>query len=251
MKHPEFPLKQFVKSPEGYSLAGYFSPGRSKKGYPYYRFIPKKQNFNRDNFTKLFKRYLNSFSLNSELLERLTKHIKMSFKENTGNEIQDAETMENKLKEIKQQQTLLIQKNLKGFIGDQTLKEQLDMLDKEMDDINISLANFRETKVDIDELIVYTEEYLKNPGIVWQNADIDTKLKLQWFEFPQGIVFKNNNFQTAKVASIYKVKGIFQPPISSQVDSRIDFTNHIVNELVCLAKILKDKKQQSSSISHS
>ncbi len=45
-------------------------------------------------------------------------------------------------------------------------------------------------------------------------------MKLQWFEFPQGITFENEKFRTTKIASVYKTKEAFLPPKSAVVDPR-------------------------------
>ena len=63
------------------------------------------------------------------------------------------------------------------------------------------------------------EEYLKQPSKVWAEAKkVGTKIKLQWFQFPQGLTFENNIFGTNEVTSIFKVKDVILTSLYSQVD---------------------------------
>jgi hypothetical protein len=234
--NPDFPLKRLIKNQNGVSLTGYWAKGRSKK-YPYYRFISDK-NYKKDNFTEKYCKFLDEYAFDKKSLEKLKTKLRENLNKATSSDIRDAQKMDERLIEIKQLQSSLIQKNMKGIINDQLLKEQLDNLEKEIVDIQSSLINYKRTELNSDELVDFAEEFLLKPSIVWKKSDLETQTKLQWFEFPQGVVFQDEIFRTAKVACVFKTKEAFLPPMSTRVDYSLNFANQIIEELIYLKEIL-------------
>jgi site-specific DNA recombinase len=215
--NPDFPLRKFVKNENGKSLTGYWSKGRSGEKYPFYRFISA-GNYRREDFTNYFCDFLDEHAFDTSLLDKLKGKLREQLKKATGTETKDALTMEGRLVEIKQIQNSLIQKNMKGVINDQLLKEQLNMLEQEISEIQVSLTDFKRTELDPDELFGFVEEYLLNPSKIWRDSDLQTQKQLQWFEFPQGIVFQNEKLQTTKVACVFKTKEALSASMLNGVD---------------------------------
>jgi len=238
--NPDFPLRKFVKTENGISLTGYWSKGRSGGKYPFYRFISA-GNYRREDFTNWYCEFLDSYAYDTKTLEKLKVKLCEHLKKATGSDVRDAQKMDERLIEIKQIQSSLIQKNMKGIINDQLLKDQLDILEKEIFDIQSSLISYRKTELDPDELIAFAEEFLLNPSVVWRKSDLETQTKLQWFEFPQGVTFSDKIFQTAKVACIFKAKEAFDASLSTVVDYSTLFSNQIIEELVYLSNIFCKK----------
>lgn len=214
--NPDFPLRKFIKNHEGVSLTGYWAKGRSDR-YPYYRFISG-DNHKKDDFTKKYCDFLDEYAYDTKTLQKLKIKLREHLKKATGSDVRDAQRMDERLIEIKQIQSSLIQKNMKGIINDELLKEQLDILDREIGNIQSSLVSYRKTELDSDELIAFAEEFLLSPSSVWKQSDLETQTKLQWFEFPEGVVFSDEIFRTTKVACIFKAKEAFQPLMSTMVD---------------------------------
>ena len=150
--------------------------------------------------------------------EKLKTKLNSHFKKATSADVRDAQKSEEKLVEIKKLQSSLIEKNMKGIIRDELLKEQLDILEKETMEIQSSLVNYRKTELNVDELIEWSKDFLLNPSKAWRNSDLETRTKLQWLEFPEGVVYDGQKFLTAKVACIFKAKEAFQPLMSTRVD---------------------------------
>lgn len=236
----DFPLRRFVMRPDGKKLTGSWSRGRNKK-YPYYRYEVKGSNYNRDAFEVGFMAFMDSYKLNSELFDKLKTKLSKKLNVAVEGENKGSEKLKSHIKELNNRQNSLIKKNLEGFIGDIILKQQLDLIEKEICDAQGALLSVEKTEVDFGELLDHARGYLENPSKVWREAKLETKVKLQWFQFPQGITFDGVNYGTAQIASIYKTKEAFQPPKFYQVDFNYEIVNQLTIELKYLAWILKGK----------
>lgn len=164
--------------------------------------------------------FMDQYELNYSHIDLLKQKLKEKLGKATKDEQKTSIKLKAIIEELTERQTRLIKKNLDGFIPDALLKQQLDLIEKELLDAQISLTSIQESEIDIDELVSFAEEYLTKPSSVWRSASLDKKLKLQWFQFPQGIVFNGTNYGTAQVASVFKTKEAFLPPQSSTVDPR-------------------------------
>lgn len=114
-------------------------------------------------------------------------------------------------------QTSLIEKNDKGIISDTVLRNQLDLIESKLTEAHASLYKLPDKKEDIGELMDEATEYLLNPSNAWKKATFKQKVELQWFEFPKGVVLKDNKLRTTQIASIFKVKDIISPCLSPVV----------------------------------
>ncbi|MEN9921482.1 MAG: hypothetical protein RLZZ517_460 [Candidatus Parcubacteria bacterium] len=217
LDNEDFPLRRFVFNENNRKLTGSWSRGRNKK-YPFYRFETKGSNYNRDKFEKGFIEYMNDFKLKEEHINKLKTKLREKFGPAVSRQEKDVSKMHLYVQELTERQNSLIKKNLDGIISDHLLKQQLEILEKEIVDTQINLSSKEEVELNIDELFDFCESYLQNPGSVWKLALLDKKQKLQWFQFPQGITFQNGIYGTTQLASVFKTKEAFQPLKSSMVD---------------------------------
>ena len=221
LDHEDFPLRRFVFGPEGKKLTGSWVQGRHKK-YPLYCFSGKTdskgKNYNRDVFESEFMKYMDRYQLNDVLIEKLRSKLKVKLTKANAGEQKDANKLRAYVEELTKRQNALIKKNFDGFISDSVLKQQLDLIEKEMTDAQINLASIQEKEFDFDELLDFVKGYLKTPSVVWKKAKLEKRVKLQWFQFPQGIVFENEKFGTAQIASVFNIKEAFLPLKSPMVD---------------------------------
>lgn len=215
----DFPLRRFIFTPEGRKLTGSWSQGRTQK-YPFYNFGVKGTNQNRDDFHIEFMSHLSEYALNDKHIKLLKEKMKEKLVKATVNERKEADAMRVRLAELEKKQSALIQKNLDGVISDTVLKQQLEYIDREIAELQGSLLNVAENGQDPIELLEFAEEYLKYPSAVWHRVKLHTKLKLQWFEFPSGIIFENEKFRTTKLASVFNVKTASCDTVSTSVDPR-------------------------------
>ena len=155
-----------------------------------------------------------------KLIEKLKAKLKEKMGKAVANEQKDGKRLRSRVTELTERQNILIKKNLDGFISDIVLKQQLDLIEKELTDTQTSIASIQEIKIDFDDVMKYVQDYLKNPSSVWRKASLDKKLKLQWFQFPQGVVFDKEIYQTAQIASVFKTKDAFEASLSTGVDPR-------------------------------
>lgn len=215
--HPDFPLRKFVINEEGKKLTGSWSKGR-KARYPFYRFGGNQSNHNRDNFEIECQKYMDEYRLDERHFEKLKKLIKENLIKATSEQRKEAERLEKYITQLNEKQSAVIKKNLDGVINDSVLKQQLELIEKELTEANSSLSDLPKTNIDFEEILEFTEEYLKSPSKIWRKAKIGVQVKLQWFQFPQGLTFQNKKFGTTEIASVFKTKEAFLPLKSTKVD---------------------------------
>ena len=236
--NPDFPLRKFVKSDEGKVLTGSWSTNRKGKKYPFYRFGNDKSSQNRDNFEKDFKTYMDKYGLDEKHYQKLKILVRDNLTKATLGQKKEAEQLQKIIRELNEKQSALIKKNLDGVINDTVLKQQLGMIENQLTEATASLANIPNSDADYDKMMEFMEEYLKQPSSIWSKAKIGVQIKLQWFQFPLGMVFKNMTFGTQEVASVFKTKETFLPLQSSKVDYVGLLWEQIVAELYEWSKVM-------------
>lgn len=217
LDNEDFPLRRFIFGPNNQKLTGSWSKGRSKK-YPFYRFSQKGTNFKRDILETKFREEMDKYSLEPKHLIKLRKFLTERLQKSTRTNSIGSENSKIKIGDLEVQQNILIQKNLNGFISDELLKRQLDEISNKIFELRAVLNDSEGYDHDPEELIRYAEEYLTNPGVFWKNSKFETRVKLQWFQFPSGLTFDGTNFGTIEIANVFKTKEAFQPLLSIQVD---------------------------------
>ena len=215
-ENPDFPLKRFVTHLEKYTLTGAWSKGRDKH-YGYYRFIGTKLYWPKDNFEDLFHMYMDEFAFDETFLIKLKKEMWIWFSDKSNAKEKNFEILLHKKRQLKEQQNILLQKNIKGIISDTLLKDQLVSLDEEIWKIDKTLYQKDENKVEVKKILDFLNDFLLHPSTVWRNMPLHIKLKLQWFQFPEGVVFDGKKFRTNKISSLFKLKQFFSNEMSSNV----------------------------------
>ena len=218
LDNEDFPLRRFIFNKENQKLTGSWSTGRNEIKYPFYKFGSRGSNHRRDDLNEMFMTEMDRHGLRPEHILKLKKFLRDRLQKNTRNSRVSGENLKNKLSGLESQQSALIQKNLNGFISDELLKRQLDEIDAKKFDLEALLGDLEAPEHNIDGLMAFTEQYLQKPSTVWKDVSLDKKVKLQWFQFPSGLVFNGTKFETTEVASIFKTKEVFQPLLSTRVD---------------------------------
>lgn len=71
----------------------------------------------------------------------------------------------------------------------------------------MSLANAKTLDINAEEVLTFCEGYLTAPSSVWAKAGLQTKIKLQRFQFPSGVRFDGNSFATPELSLVSSVSG--------------------------------------------
>lgn len=250
VENPDFPLRRFMIHPSGTKATGYWARGRNKQ-YPYYRFMGiKKSDVAIKKVEQAFKAFLNNHALSSEHITYFKTTLENTLNSSLNQELHTAKQLKAKIEDLTKRQTALIEKNGKGIISDSVLRRHLNIIEQELTDTYAELLKLPDNVESIDQLIYFTVDFLKNPAEIWEKASFQQKLKFQWFEFPQGVIYENGKFRTKKIASIFKDKNVFLPSLSSKVPSsghyfepiNIETAKRYVAELHQLKNILSDNK---------
>ncbi|PQJ11961.1 hypothetical protein CJD36_009215 [Flavipsychrobacter stenotrophus] len=259
IENPEFPLRRFITHPSGKKLTGSWAKGRNKK-YAYYRFIGiEKADFKKGELEQKYISHLNRYSLDKDYMDYFKEGIKNALDIANKKAYKEADALNAQIIELNERQTALIEKNAKGVISDVILRRQLEQIEDTLTKTNAELYKLPEKQGDIGEALDYARRYLTSPGDTWAAATPLQKIQLQWFEFPEGIVFQNHNFRTKEMASIFKVKDIFLPCLSSTVPTRgrnyepidnmpcakhitIETWQKIAKDICRLGEIMKDNR---------
>ena len=221
--HEDFPLRRFIFDEGNRKITGSMVKGRSKY-YPMYRFIGNKQedykwkNINRDILEDNFKIYIDEHKLDDQLINKLKKKVETKFGLANRDKEKSLIRIKKEIEELKEKQSLIIDKNIKGLISDEVLKTQLEKIEKELFNKESVLISSKEENIDLEGVLKLTDSFIKSPSKTWHKASLDKKLKLQWFQFPKGIILKNEIFETVEIASIFKVKSLFSDVNSASVD---------------------------------
>lgn len=217
--NPDFPLRKFVINENGKKLTGSWSKG-SKQRYPFYRFGGNNSNHNRDKFEEAFMEYVDQYGFDESSLKYLKELVRENLVKATMDQRKETDRLNRYIQDLTDKQSGIIKKNLDGIIPDNVLKQQLAMIDKELLEANASLAVMPNTETNYEEALVFLDEYLKKPSVVWRNAKIGVQIKLQWFQFPLGLTFQNKIFGTNEMSMFFKAKEAISDDKSAKVDPR-------------------------------
>ncbi|HRF76256.1 MAG TPA: recombinase family protein [Chitinophagales bacterium] len=210
IQNPDFPLRRFIAHPEGVKMTGSWSKGRTKK-YAYYRFPSKGIEISKDKLEGAFTEILNQFQFEKVIMTRFNASIKKHFQSATASQRNILQAIPKLIEEQEAKLDLAFLEKQKGTISEFIFQRQTQTIEKRLGELQEQLGQKTETKYDFNEMMDYVAEYLKNPSKIWVEAKFEKKLKLQWFQFPKGILFDGEKFKTEEIRSIYKVKDIFLP----------------------------------------
>jgi hypothetical protein len=185
--------------------------------------------------------YLDTFSFDDSHISKLKEFVRENLAKATLQNRKTADRIKAHIRELSARQTTIIKKNLSGIISDSVLRQQLEIVEREILDANAALVKIPDSETDYEEALGFVEDYLMRPSETWERAHVGVKLKLQWFQFPLGIVYENNSFGTTKVANIFKAKTEISGTDSPKVTSRELISNQLADELRRLWIILKDE----------
>lgn len=220
----DFPLRRFLHHPSGKAVTGCWAQGKSKK-YPYYMIHGYNFNVRKEVLEDTFCQWIDQFKIDIKLFTRIEEKIRDELKKNGERKPIERTQMEVLVKELKETQTNLINKNLAGVIPDDLCKERLG-------DIAVKLAQLKEKLnmpvgqvPDINSIISTLRKLILDPAKTWKEADYKNKILLQCFYFPEGIEIDNSGSRTQKICKLFKLKSKFSGAKSRNVRHPIHKSN--------------------------
>ncbi|XVJ66909.1 MAG: recombinase family protein [Lacibacter sp.] len=218
--HKDFPLRRFTVSSSGELLTGSWSQGKYRK-YPYYRFPIQKMNLSKEKTENLFAAFLDLFQLSSSDLHALKAYLLKSYETQITDATTHVVNTKQETEALKSKRDLLIEKNLKGILSDELLKEKLEEISALLYDLESKQNAVVKHPSNLSNLLPLIQGILKNPGKTWLNLTFAEKILLQWFYFPEGVVFDGKIFRTPKTALIFNVKegnkDLFSPKVHHEI----------------------------------
>lgn len=247
--NPDFPLRRFLRHSSGKSLTGCWSTGNKKK-YPYYMIRNTGINIRKERLEDTFKGWLNHFKIDIVHFEKIYSYLRLYLENKFLKTKSEKDNLEKRTSELKSKQSIIINKNIDGIINDELCKEKLAEVAAELYDISQTRSLF-ETEINKEDLLGIVRKALLQPGDLWEKADLAGKIKLQWFYFPNGIEIDKNGSRTHKVCSLFKLKGIILPSLSSNVNHRNQKSNTDNWQIltVCDATVFSRDQQTEENMS--
>lgn len=216
--NPDFPLRGVIISEGGNKLDGSWSKGNAKQKFPYYRFRNQKGfNVRKEKFEEQFKEYLKKFEFKSEFVDLLKDSLAINWEHRHQSNKQLKAKAEKKIVELKTKQELIVDKNLKDIIPDDLAKEQLEKIKSEIVALNMKLREY-EGDENIQEVLDFSLGLMQNLVERIEKLKIKQRKDLQWFLFPDGVVFDGQKFRTTRTALILDTKMTSRAEKSNYVD---------------------------------
>ena len=203
---PDFPLRGLIISEGGHKLDGSWSKGNAREKMPYYRFRGLNGfNTRKDVLESKFNDFLEKFEFKDDFVDLLKDSLSINWEHRNLSNNQLKKQTEKKIGEFKARRELIIDKNLRGVIEDDLTKEQLGKIKLEITKLTIQLKDF-EGVDNIKEVLDYSLNLMKNLTQEIEKLKIAQRKNLQWFLFPEGIVYDGKKLRTLKTALILDTK---------------------------------------------
>ncbi len=116
------------------------------------------------------------------------------------------EEMNTRIEKLKNKRVSVLEKNIEGVIGNEFCKEQIEIIDSGIYELQQKINSFKDPQINYELLQGIIRKLMFNPAELWEQASPEEKVKLQWFYFPKGIEFDGNCSRTGKICILYKLK---------------------------------------------
>lgn len=207
-RNPDFPLRRFVKCGNcGNPLTASWSHGRNEK-YPYYRCykcgassIPKNE------LESAFLELLRHFQPAKRYVDLFKEVVIDVWKEKHADKTSQNKKIKAEIQELETIRSSLIRKNATGVLSDEDLAPELEKMKNEILAKNVALKDSEIDEIELEEIVNLAENFMSNIAPLWRDTNLDQKQRLQQLVFPEGVVYKNGNFETASISPIYSVIG--------------------------------------------
>ena len=111
--------------------------------------------------------------------------------------------MQDKLVELKNRKSKLIDFRIDGTISEDDYKFKTEQLAEEIQEHEFRLREFEVHDEDLSKCLKYACKAISNIDTLWINGDLDLKQRLQRLIFPKGLMYYSNDFRTAEISSLF------------------------------------------------
>lgn len=219
--NPEFPLRQFITCPNcNQPLTGSKSKGRKEK-YSYYHCHNNDCSIHfrirKERLEEMFVDYLNYIKPEQNLLNLFEETVKDVYNENVTNRLNSQKQLQEKLIELKNKKSKLIDFKLDGIICEEDYRFKTEQLAEEMQEYEFRLREIEEVHDDLTKCLKYVCKAIENIDTIWVNGDLDLKQRLQRLIFPKGLMYYSNDFRTSEISSLFIKKDTFKVSYNNMV----------------------------------
>ncbi len=205
----DFPLRVFVKcSTCSQPLTGSWSKGRSQH-YPYYRCRNSKckaVNVRKEALERQFTVFLHRLSPSEEFLALFRDVVLNVWKRKQEDAQAQLAAIKSKLGTLSDRKNTLMDRYLDGKIDQHTYEEQSERLSAEIAEANGALREIENNEEQIEGLLDFAENVLRDPAAMWAKASLEQRQRLQMVLFPDGLTYsRTEGFGTAQAPSFFNV----------------------------------------------
>lgn len=211
--HPDFPLRRFCRNMSGRGFSGSWCKGRNKR-YAYYWSEQDKPGRERTSIRKekleqAFIVFLNSFSLPPFEWRQFTSWLTDIFEEAHRNQQQIIDAVCEKIDLLKQEQEVLIQKNLDGILSNNQIDDALARRKDKIMEHQYVLQSIDAWKTNPKRLLERLQVFFSDIGGIWSILSIKEQKRIQWVLFPSGIVYDRDHMQAKTLATLLSTRSLF------------------------------------------
>ena len=129
--------------------------------------------------------------------------VKDVYNEKVTNKLNSQKQFQDKLIELKNKKSKLIDFKLDGTISEDDYRFKAEQLAEEIQEQEFRLRETGEIHNDLTKCLKYACKAVSNIDTLWKNGDLDLKQRLQRLIFPKGLMYFSNDFRTAEISSLF------------------------------------------------
>lgn len=165
----------------------------------------------------MFVDYLNYIKPEQNLLNLFEATVKDVYNEKVTNKLNSQKQFQDKLIELKNKKSKLIDFRLDGIISEEDYKFKIEQLAEEIQEQEFRLREVEVHDEDLSKCLKYACRAVSNIDALWKNGDLDLKQRLQRLIFPKGLRYFSNDFRTAEISSLFIKKDTFKVSYNQMV----------------------------------
>lgn len=169
---------------------------------------------------EIFLTKIREMSFKKDLLDLLIKIIEMNIQERNKEFYKTKETLEAENYKLDQKKRAYVDQLINGVIDDEFAKKLIDEANDKIRKNKMMISSMSDTGFNEKKVFDFCTNALTDLPKTWSRLDLSGKRRLQWFLFPEGLIFDGNKFGTAKTAYCFEVKRDFETKKYSLVEQR-------------------------------